>query len=160
MESVGAKDAYSAKGTTEKKAFLTQWFADKLAKLEGQNKLTTIRTAGTLNKKKEDFEWMAKERMIALLGARKAQSKIDSKTLKHRPDPDTKLDGEFDREYKLFFSKGGETEYGDDKKNLINEQDLDTEQAAKNHFHQTHQHRNKYHRALLLSHSPGSASCG
>ncbi|CAK0808578.1 unnamed protein product [Prorocentrum cordatum] len=151
LDSVGAKDAYSAKGTEEKKAFLTQWFADKLVKLEGQNKLSTIRTAGTLKKKEEDFEWMSKETMIARLGARKAQSKIDSNTLNHRPDPDTKLDGEFDREYKVFFSKGGESEYHDDKKDLSNEQALDTEQAAK---------EAKDHFDSIVANTAGSSASG
>ena len=118
LQSLGKKDAYERMSAAEKKEFFLKWFA----KMVGED--TTTRSAtkkvAIVSEKGDDYVWLSKDAMIMKIGEKKALNKIASGVLEHRPDPDTKNDDEWNREYKLYIGTGRVLERGE------NEHSLDT----------------------------------
>ena len=73
-------------------------------------KMEQERVVSSQKTKKRAFTWMSKQKMIDTFGAAKAQAKIEFGKLDTQPDPDTKLDDEWNIEYKIWAEKETETE--------------------------------------------------
>eukprot|EP00959_Pyramimonas_sp_CCMP1952_P000252 4831-Pyramimonas_sp.AAC.1 len=127
----GAKAAYDNLNNAKKNEFLVNWFADKVKKLEGENKLSSIRSLRVQSQVAQDHEWMSKETIYQRLGPNKGQAQIDSGTLETRADQATGKHGEFLTEYKIYFGRGSESETKTNDKNLSNEQKITDEARAK-----------------------------
>ena len=122
LQSIGKKNAYELMTAAEKKEFFLKWFAKKVS--DGTTVSSSSNSVFVVAEKGNDFEWMSKETMEKRLGEKKAAAKILSGTLGHRPDPDTKLDDEWSREYKVYFGKGAELERSENKHSLDTSQEV------------------------------------
>ena len=74
---------------------------------------------------------MSKQQMVNIFGAAKAQAKIDANTLRTQADPDSGLDDEWNREYKIWSDSGAEIEKDRRKERVNNDQLLELEGAKK-----------------------------
>eukprot|EP00959_Pyramimonas_sp_CCMP1952_P138659 2902245-Pyramimonas_sp.AAC.1 len=86
------------------------WFA---VHVKERNRKAEIKSERSLESKKKSehlFVWMGKQQMINAFGEAKAASKIASNKLESRPDPDSGLDDEWNREYKVWTDSGGNIE--------------------------------------------------
>jgi hypothetical protein len=106
LKSQGLDQAYSVKGNTAKKQFLANWMAKRMADHRVKTSHSSSQEFRSTTSSGSVWGWMGKEQMIKVLGEHKATAKIDSGLLKHRPDRDTTLDGEWDREYMLVSDQG------------------------------------------------------
>lgn len=110
LEAQGLKNQYNNKSTAAKQEFLQSWFADKLASKRTELSSTCSQSHATTTITNNDFTWMSKQELINTFGAEKAQAKIDSNVLAHRPDKDTGDDGEWRREFRICRDTGGDHE--------------------------------------------------
>eukprot|EP00959_Pyramimonas_sp_CCMP1952_P107624 2250183-Pyramimonas_sp.AAC.1 len=122
------KEEYDNSPIDVRRQFFHSFVADSIAK---KGDMTTGREIKTGKIIEKTFEWVGKERMITLIGEKKAQSKIDSGKLEHRPDRDTGADGEWDREYKLYTDQGSSHESDFSNMKLDNTESLEGEAAVK-----------------------------
>ena len=99
QQGVGAE--YGSLGKKEKSAFLENYVATLIQEGKLKSKSTTRQVLEIENVGVREGEWVSKATMIQRLGKEKAENKINSGKLKHQPDQDTGLDGEWDREYFL-----------------------------------------------------------
>jgi len=128
LQSIGKRNAYEQMTSAEKKEFFVKWFAKKVA--DGTSVASSVQTVSIVTEKAADYTWMGKEQMINLLGEHKATSKIASGAMEHRPDPDTKNDGEWDREYKVYCGSGKVVERSENKHSLDTSTELKGEALA------------------------------
>ena len=102
LELSGDKKAYDRmECTAMKKAWIEAKIAEQIEEGLIDVKSEKSQTVEVENRKSGEGEWFGKEALILMLGARKAQAKIDSGKLPTRPDQDTGLEGEWDVEYKI-----------------------------------------------------------
>lgn len=128
LEAQGKKDGYNALTPTSRKKFFLHWVAKSIKEGNAVN-----RTWRKINNKKEDVDkgkWMAKYGMTQLFGEQKALAKINllnNKADRHRPDRDTGLDDEWNREYKIYEDEEINTHSDDIGKTLESEKEITSE---------------------------------
>jgi len=122
LQSIGKKDAYDCMSAAEKKEFFLKWFAKKVG--EGNSVSSSSNRVAIVTEKGDDYVWMGKEKMIKELGEKKALAKIESGVLEHRADPDTKMDDEWSREFKVYIGTGRVLERGESTHSLDTSADV------------------------------------
>lgn len=110
LRNQGFEKEYSTKNTTAKRDFLQHWFADRLAQKNAAKAATSSQRYSSTESAEHKYQWLGKQQMINMFGEAKALAKINSSKLKTRPDPDSGLDDEWNREYQVFVDSGGDTE--------------------------------------------------
>lgn len=126
----GMKDEYDDAPIHEKKKFILHFASEQLKK-EGEKTMQTEEVHNFSNKKARNFRWMSLEILQREIGKNKANNKVASGKLLSRPDPDTGLDDEDNREYKIYEDVGGEEERTDQKTGLKNDVALKDDAAVK-----------------------------
>jgi hypothetical protein len=127
LKSEGLDKPYQDAPQGEKRKFLAQWFASRLA-TSGTS--TTTHAVVSNSTKERNFEWCGKQALITKLGEHKASAKINSGNMTKRPDPDTGLEGEWDLEYKLFSDTGGNQENDNYTHGLTAEKEFNGDDSA------------------------------
>ena len=128
LKNQNCKDDYDNMIMAQKKIHFENYWANEL-KLGGGTK-TTRRALTTQTGTANLFEWMSNQRMIDKFGATKAQAEIESNALETQPDPDTNLDDEWNREYKIWHKTGGTRELDTNTKEIETEKQLKNGQEA------------------------------
>ena len=131
LETNGHKKAFNAMGSTAKKDFLDAWVAEQIEAGKFKTTKETVNRIEVENEGKATGEWMGKAAMIRLYGEVKAQAKIDSGVLKHRADPDTLKDCEWNREYYCSREQKITSERDKTIQNIKGIEDLETENQRK-----------------------------
>ena len=102
----GYDQDYFAKNATAKREYLAMWQADKMS--SGNRTRVEEKTVTSESSSGRKFVYMAKQQLINEYGEAKALAKIRSGALEHQPDPDSGLDDEWNREYKIWTTGGKE----------------------------------------------------
>ena len=136
LQSNDCKVAYDALKNTKdnpraKKAFLVQYLANKIDNGQYKTKQVVSRDLVQVSEKERGFEWMSKKQMIDKWGEEKAEKKILKGNLEWQADPDTKEDGEWDREYKIWHTTGSVKEQDKNSNLLTSAGDCETEESKK-----------------------------
>jgi len=103
------------------------WQAEKMA--SGNRTKVEEKTVTSESSSGRSFTYMAKQQMINEYGEAKALAKIGSGKLEHQPDPDSGLDDEWNREYKIWAKGGKEIDSDVTTNKLRAEHELDDESA-------------------------------
>ncbi len=101
MQQDGEYCKYDMLGRPAKNKFLEEYVAKLIEEGKVKVKSTTVQSLEIDKTSEQEWEWLGKQAMINRFGEEKANNKIGSGKLLHQPDPDTGLDGEWDREYKV-----------------------------------------------------------
>jgi hypothetical protein len=156
LEISGEKHAYDHMGSKDmKKQWIEAKIAEQIADGTIEVKAEKSNTVVVENSKSGEGQWYGKEALILMLGARKAQAKIDSGKLPTRPDPDTGLEGEWDIEYKFVQVKEIKSEVDRTETKISGEQELGDKDAI-----QAAQDELKDIKEAIAAGSTASASAG
>ena len=120
----GENVVYDNLGNREKNKFLEEHVARLIEEGKVKVKHTTNQTVALETSGVKEGEWLCKTALIQRYGAEKAQNKIDSGKLRVQPDPDTGLDGEWDKEYYVSKVKKVETETDRQTLDIKTDEDL------------------------------------
>jgi hypothetical protein len=129
LQQQGHTDAYKAPSTQVKRQYLDAWFAQRLGEQNVKKALQDERLLVATTRKVRKYSFMAKAALIREFGEEKATHKMA--VLGHRPDPDTQKDGEWDREFKVFFDEGGDIEEDTNQKRFQQIQTLENPEQIK-----------------------------
>ena len=98
LERKGLTATYDSSNIEVRKEYFKQWHAQWLIENKPEVEITAAQTNTLRTKNRSEKEWLNKHQLTVLYGPEKAANKMA--VLQHQPDPDTGLDGEWDREYK------------------------------------------------------------
>ena len=124
LQKQGLTGEYSAKSTEAKRRYLESWFADQLTSKKAKVTQSAVKETVMNRASAHLYKWMSKQAMINDMGEQKALSKIDSGKLASRADPDTGLDTEWTKEFKVYTDTGGDSENVSDKTTLAAAEEL------------------------------------
>eukprot|EP00959_Pyramimonas_sp_CCMP1952_P055760 1165224-Pyramimonas_sp.AAC.1 len=132
LEKNGTKGVYDNWPISKRREFFECYFAQKLA--EGTGKESTTRRTSMSKLKRAEVNWWSLSKMITEFGEAKAKEKarvLDAIPGRHRPDPDTKLDDMWNREYRVTLDSERDDDATVDESNIQTTFELVSEEQKK-----------------------------